>query len=108
MISRIFGKLKAYANHIALFGSMATAAATVHFQDLNLKVKTYFCINAQQVTYLDTRAPSQSWGKCYYTLKLTRGEYAELKSKIHIDPRIYRNFTLQPRNSRTSFIIPLE
>ena len=107
MISRIITKLKAYARHIALFGSMVGAAAAVHFQDATLKVKTYFCINSQEVTYLDTRAPSQPWGKCYYTWNLTRGQYAELKSNTYINPRVYRDFHVQPRVDNPYFIIPL-
>ena len=67
MISRIITKLKAYARHIALFGSMVGAAATVHFQDATLKVKTHFCINSQQVTYLDTR-PQVNLGESAITL----------------------------------------
>lgn len=108
MISQIVRKLKAYARHIVLFGSMAATAATVHFQDMGLKVKTYFCINSQEVTYLDTRPPSQPWGKCYYTWNLTRGQYAELKTNTYIDSRIYRNFHVQSRHHNSNFIIPLD
>ena len=108
MISRFFNKLKAYARHIILFGSIAGTATTVALQDKTLKVKTFFCIKSDKVTYLDQRPPSQMWGKCYYTLTLTRGEHAELKSKIHIDSRIYRNFIVQPQHTSAESIIHLE
>lgn len=69
------------------------------YKDPDLKVKTYFCIYAEKITYFDTKPPTHRWGECYQTNQFSRGNHAKIKQKLTIDTRIYRNFIVQLNSS---------
>jgi hypothetical protein len=108
MFKKILLKIKSAFSKIALFSTITAVVATVYLQDTNTKIKTYFCKRFNQVTYFDYNPPSHSWGKCYYTFNFTKNEYANQKSKILIDSRIYRNFIIQYKLVNVNDPIPLK
>lgn len=106
-IYKYLTKLKISFSKIFFASTILITFATVHYQDTTTKVKIYFCKSLNKITYFHYNLPSQSWGKCYYTL-ITKDQYAKQKSTLFLDSRIYRNFVVQRNLINTFNIIPLE
>ena len=90
--------------HLLIFIVILTASC----QNNTSKEKVYFCKHLKKLTYFNIKPPSQSWGQCYFTLMFTKGQYAEQKSKLTINSRIYRNFHIQHKLVDAYDSIPLK
>ena len=101
-------KIKTSFSKLLFSSAILITSTTVYYQDTTTKLKVYFCKSLNKITYFHHTPPSQSWGKCYYTLNFTKDQYAKQKPTLLIDSRIYRNFVVQRNLTYTFNTIPLK